>query len=76
MGLSDQRDPLPGLFVLGSVVVLVATVIRDSTWLILTHKVDPAYPLEAMRQKLQGRVVVHLAISTAGDVGIGGASLR
>ena len=40
----------------------------DSTRPILTHKVDPVYPLEAMRQKLQGRVVIHLVISTAGDV--------
>lgn len=40
----------------------------DSARLILTHMVEPVYPLEAMRQKLQGRVVIHLVVSTTGDV--------
>ena len=40
----------------------------DSTRLVLTHVVQPVYPLEAMRQKLQGQVVIHLVISTNGDV--------
>lgn len=40
----------------------------DSTRLVLTHMVQPVYPLEAMRQKLQGQVVIHLVVSTTGDV--------
>lgn len=40
----------------------------DSTRLVFTHFVQPVYPLEAMEQKLQGKVVVHLVISTTGDV--------
>ncbi len=42
--------------------------VPDSTRLVLTHMVEPVYPLEAMRQKLQGQVVIHLVVSTTGDV--------
>jgi TonB family protein len=41
---------------------------NDTTRLVITHFVQPVYPLEAMRQKLQGHVVIHLVISPAGDV--------
>lgn len=40
----------------------------DSTRLVLSHFVQPVYPLEAMQQKLQGHVVIHLVISTSGEV--------
>ena len=36
--------------------------------MVLTHMVQPVYPLEAMQQKLQGQVVIHLVVSTNGDV--------
>jgi TonB family protein len=40
----------------------------DTPRLVLTHFVQPVYPLEAMNQKLQGHVVIHLVISATGEV--------
>lgn len=42
--------------------------IPDSTAVVLIHKQNPVYPLEARKEKLQGRVVVRLLINENGEV--------
>jgi TonB family protein len=41
---------------------------KDSARLILVKAEKPVYPIEAVKQEIQGEVVVHLLISETGDV--------